>query len=170
MKRRTAGLLMVVALSIMGVACGGGGSSSNNGNDGGSVTLPTSAVIKVSVKGSSSSNFIGAIQATLHLPAGVSVKASQNAPQTDASVVAASGVASGADLVMGMYSAASGTVSVFVMKTTGFPSGEFATVNCDIASGKLPSASGFSISDFDARDLNGSIISGLTLTWTASIK
>lgn len=152
-----AGLWMIMAMLLTMPACGGGG---------GGVTpapaQPTTAVIKITVQGTPSASPINGIQATLHLPAGVSVKATLNAPQTDAGVVTASGNAAGADLVLGIYPAASGTVNIYVTKTNGFIAGEFATVNCDIAPGTLPAASDFNLTGLDVRDSNGAVVSGLT--------
>jgi len=143
------------------MGCGGGGGG------GTPAPQPTTAVIKIAVQGTPSASPLGGVQAKLHLPAGVTVKATQNAPQTDDGVVTASGVALGADLVMGVYSA--GTVSVYVAKVVGFSAGEFATVNCNIAVGSFPVSAGFSVSDLKVFGLNGKEIIGLTPTFTATI-
>ena len=107
---------------------------------------------------------------TLHLPAGISVKASQSAPQTDPGVVAASGNAAGAELVIGTYSAAkNNTVSLSVIKSSGIAVGEFATVNCDIAAGVFPASGDFSVSNLTAVDSNGAAVTGLTASFSATI-
>jgi hypothetical protein len=106
---------------------------------------------------------------TLHLPAGISVKASQSAPQTDPGVVVASGNAAGAELVIGTYSAANNTVSLSVIKSSGIAVGEFATVNCDIAAGVFPASGDFSVSNLTAVDSNGAAVTGLTASFSATI-
>jgi hypothetical protein len=108
------------------------------------------------------------VQAILRLPAGVSVKAAQSAPQTDTGVVAASGNA-GAELVLGTYSPANNTVSFSVIKSSGFVVGEFATVKCDIAAGAFPASGDFSVTNLTAVDTNGAAITGLTATYMATI-
>jgi hypothetical protein len=99
----------------------------------------------------------------------VSVKAAQSAPQTDPGVVAASGNATGAELVIGTYSASNKTVSLSVIKSSGFSVGEFATVSCDISAGTFPTSTDFSVTNFTAFDTNGAVVTGLTATITATI-
>ncbi len=129
-----------------------------------------SAATATASRGTASSTPIGGLQATLTLPSGVSVKATQNAPQTDDGVVAASGEAANAELVLGTYSTSSNAVTVYVSKSAGIAVGEFATVNCDIASGSFPTAADFSVvTNLSAWDVNGAVITGLTATFTATI-
>ena len=153
--------LVVLISSLVSIfvvtGCGGGGGS--GGGTTPSPVTPTKAVVNLSTVGSPSAAPLIGVQATLHLPVGVTVKASVNAPQTDTNVVVASGNAVPADLVFGVYS---GTVNAYVAKAAGFASGEFATVNCDIAVGSSPSASSFSVSDLIVSDLVGGLITGLT--------
>jgi hypothetical protein len=96
------------------------------------------------------------------LPAGVTVRATTNTPQTDADVVVASGQAVPADLVVGVYSVAGGTVSAYVVKRAWFAVGEFATVNCDIMTGVSPRVFDFRVSDLIVSDADGNLIIGLT--------
>lgn len=156
--------LLVFSL-VMTASCGGGG-----GGGGGTpgTTQPTTAVIKIATQGTPSNSPISGVQAVLHLPAGVSVKAAQSA-QTDTGVVAASGNAAGAELVLGTYSAANNSVSLSVVKSTGFAAGEFVTVDCDIAAGSFPISADFNVSDLAAFDANGAVVTGLTVTFSATI-
>jgi len=57
-----------------------------------------------------------------------------------------------------------------VANAGGFGTGEFVTVNCDIASGSYPHAADFSLSDPSVADLNGASITGLTAGFTADIQ
>ncbi len=149
-------LWLILCVALLPLGCGGGGG-------GGGGTHPKTAVIKLSTAGETTQS-LGAVQTTLRMPSGVSVKATTNPPQTDSEVVAASGVASGAELVMGIYSSSSGTVTVYLTKSSGFGIGEFATINCDLA-GTSPKSSDFSVSDLSVWDTNGSIVTGLTITF-----
>jgi hypothetical protein len=136
--------------------CGGGGGSHEPHS-----AAPTRAVVKLSTAGSPSTTLLVGVQATVHLPVGVTVQATTNAPQTDRNVIVASGNAVPADLVFGVYSAASGTVSAYVLKGTGFAVGEFATVNCDVITGATIQALDFSVSDLVVSDANGNLMTGL---------
>jgi hypothetical protein len=162
----TSKLLMLLSASIIISSCNSGGGGAPGAS---SSTQPTTAVIKLFAQGTTSSPISG-LQATLHLPAGVSAKATAYAPQTDDGVVSATGAASGADLVIGTYSTANHTVAVHLVKSTGLNIGEFATINCDIAQSSSPKASDFSVSDLSAWDTNGAPIAGLTASLTATIK
>jgi hypothetical protein len=147
---------LFVLFSLIG--CGGGSSSTTQ-----SSRVPSKkAVVTISTVGSPSVTPLVGVQATLHLPVGVTVKATTNAPQTDTNVIVASGSAVPADLVLGVYSAGSRTVNAYVVKAAGFSAGEFAVVNCDIATGSTPSASSFSVSDLIVSDSIGGLITGLT--------
>jgi len=168
MKKITLVVLISSLVSISVVTgCGGGGGA------GGSTpppATPTKAVVKISTIGSPSAMPLIGVQATLHLPAGVTVKASANAPQTDTNVVVASGNSVPADLVFGVYSSGSGTVNAYVAKAAGFASGEFATVNCDIAAGTSPTASAFSVSDLIVSDALGKLITGLSPSLSVTLQ
>jgi hypothetical protein len=150
------GLTVIITIS----ACGGGGGG--DGDD--STPQPTTAVVTLTTQGTTTRT-IGAVQAVLTLPAGVTVKATQNAPQTDAGVV----TSSGADLVMGVYAPASGTVTAYIAKTAGIPVGNFAAVSCDIAVDNFPTTTSFSVSDLKTWDTNGVEFTGLSVTHTATI-
>jgi len=158
-----------MAVVITMPACGGGG---GGGGDNSTPTptptptpvQPTTAVVTLSTQGTTTRT-IGGMQATLTLPTGVTVKAAQNAPQTDSGVV----TMSGADLVMGVYKPSSSTVDVYVAKTAGIAVGSFATVNCDIAVGSFPTTTSFSVSNLKTWDTNGAEFTGLTVTYAATI-
>ncbi len=157
-------MLLSASMIISSCNSGGGGAPGAGGS-----SQPTTAIIKILAQGTASST-IGGLKASLRLPAGVTVKATASAPQTDDGVVAASGAASGADLVVGTYSTANHTVAVHIVKSDGFGIGEFATVNCDIAQGSSPTATDFSVSNLSAWDTNGALVTGLSVSSTAVIR
>src|SRR5512143_887519 len=144
--RTSIGMLFMSSILF---ACGGGG---GGGGTAPTPTQPTTAVVKIATQGTPSNSPISGVQAILHLPAGVSVKAAQSAPQTDPGVVAASGNAAGSEPVLGTYSIANNAVSLSVIKAPGFTVGEFTTVNCDIAAGSFPTAADFSVSNLAVFD------------------
>jgi hypothetical protein len=87
---------------------------------------------------------IGALNMMIQLPAGVSVKSAQSPPSTDPGVAFPSGNASSSELFTATYSAASRTIFLNLGSTTGFASGEFAKIVCDL-NGVNPTASDFTV-------------------------
>ena len=171
----TSGLLITCFVLVSLVACGGGGSSAP--------APPTTAVVKLSSLATGSipaGTMIYGAQATVNLPAGVTVKASPSSanPQvmvTNVGVVSASGQAAGAETVLASYLASSSTAStskieLYVAKSGGFLAGEFADLNCDITAGYLPSAADFTVTDFKTFDSNGLSIPGFIVGFTATIQ
>ncbi len=129
-------------------------------------TQPTSAVVKLSSVGTlPTGTKIGTIDVTLTLAPGVTLKSTTNPPETDSGVVTASGVATGS-LIDANYSAPTSTLPGKVriaLVSLGFSTGEFATVNGDIATNSNPTAADFSVSNFSVNDeTTASPISGLT--------
>ncbi len=151
-------LIAVITLS----ACGGGG---------GATTQPATATVKLSFSGATS---LYGIDATVALPAGVTLRSTTNPPQTDSGVVLASGATITNTLVAAVYTAATSssaaTARIMLVNANGFSAGEFCTVNADIAAGYTPNASDFSITNFAASDRDGNVLSGLTPSYTATVQ
>jgi hypothetical protein len=153
-------------------ACGGGG----GGNDTPATTVRTKAVVKLFTQGTlTAGTNIGGIDVVLNLPTGVSVKTVAQTHETDPVAVVASGIAQNSFLV-GNYSAPTATapanVHLVLVNGTGFGTGEFATVNCDIAAGNNPAQTDFSLSNLSIIDAsnNPTAISGLTAGLTAAFQ
>jgi len=91
-------------------------------------------------------------------------------------VVLASGVTATINTYLtGAYTAATATepgkVIVKLLNANGVGTGEFVTVNCDVATGVFPTAVDFNLTDFKAWDTNGAeIIPRLTAGFTADIR
>jgi len=163
MKRNSiTGLLIILGLLTTLAACGGGG--------GGGAPVPaTKAILTLSTSGTGT---ISGIEATIHLPAGVSVKASPysaGSPTyvTDPGVVVSS--LTGTDVsVLASYvtTTSSSQININVINLSGFGAGRFATVNCDINSGS-PGATSFSLSNFKAVDGDGAELGTITGVFTA---
>ncbi len=156
--------ISILVSSGMLVACGGGGSSGGT-----APSQPTAAILKLMTSGTGTT--IYGIDVTMNLPAGVTVK-STNPPETDSGVVTVSGVASGS-IVTAVYTPASwsapGKVRILIANATGFTTGEFATINTDIADGRTPRATDFGLVSFSAIDADLQPITGLTFGFTTDI-
>jgi hypothetical protein len=147
---------MFVLLSL--TACGGGGSSS--------APAPTTATLKLSTSGTlPQGTSLAGIGITLTLPAGVTI-------QTDSSGAVATGYVNVTgealpESVISVYIPASGAtpatlaLAVISTTTTGFGTGEFVTVTCDL-NGTSPKSSDFVLSGFKPYDLSGNPVNGLT--------
>jgi hypothetical protein len=162
-------LILILALALFTLS---GCLGDNNTED----TIPppqsTTATVKILSAGTGT---IYGIDVALVLPAGVTVKATSdgNKMVTNTGVVAASGMAAGANAIA-TYTAAAGAtagkVTILVANSAGFTAGEFVTVNCDIAAGSVPTAADFSLEGFAPVNGNGAPITGLTVALTADIK
>jgi hypothetical protein len=171
------GFVITLCMLVSLAACSGGGGSS-------APVPPTKAVITLTTLSMTGSLPAGTLiygaEATVNLPAGVTVKASPSSenPQvmvTDNGVVSASGQAAGAETYLATYLASSTTpttykVELSVAKSIGFLVGEFVTVNCDITAGYSPAATDFTVTGFKAVDQSGVEISNIAVGFTAAIQ
>jgi hypothetical protein len=125
---------------------------------------------------------IGAIDITLNLPAGVTVKASPSPLNAatlvpDAGVVVLQGAAATASSQFLTASYVQGTpnkVVIRLVNANGLATGTFAKVNCDVAAGSTPTTTGFSITSNVASttgvfDVNTAALPGITVNSTAVI-
>jgi hypothetical protein len=137
---------------------------------------PTTAVVKISATGQlDPGRMIGGITVSGVLPAGVTIKAAPDAQNSSVLVAArnavlASGVVGKNASALATYNAATRKVNIQVYDQDGFGTGEFVTVTCDILSGTTPTAGGFGLEGFTAKDLNGVDINGLTATITVDLR
>jgi len=145
-KKMLAVLLPVSVVVIVSVNCGGSGG--NNGAGSGENNGAHQAVLKLSTTGTGMT--IAAIDVTVQLPADVTYH--------DA---APSGVATAANPLIAVNPNVPGTVHIGMITVAGFGTGEFFTMNCDIAGGSTPSAADFLIVHFSAVDLAGRRIDSL---------
>jgi len=171
MKKTTlSGLLIFILALFTIVGCG------ENNDDETQPIQPTTATLKIMSQGTSTQ--IGGINVSVALPAGVTVKAIADGDKlvTESGVVVVSGITAAAGtntLATATYTAATptapGTVMVQVANADGFGTGEFVTINCDIAAGNNPKATDFTVTLVQAVDINGASI-GLTVGYTAAIQ
>jgi hypothetical protein len=128
---------------------------------------PTLAVVKLSTVGTlPAGKKIGAIHVTLTLAPGVTLKSTTNPPIPDDGVVAASGVAASNSFIEANYTASTstlpGSVQIGLINVSGFGTGEFVTVNGDIAAGNNPRAADFSSTFTTITDTDANLLTGLT--------
>jgi hypothetical protein len=148
---------ILIAIVLLLSACKGSSSETT--------PQPTLAVVKLSTTGTlPTGKKIGAIDVTLTLAPGVTLKSTTNPPRPDDGVVTASGVAANNSFTEANYTAPTSTlpgkVQIGLINVTGFDTGEFVTVNGDIAAGNNPRAADFSatintIADTDSNPLTG---------------
>lgn len=138
---------------------------------------PSSAVLKLSSAGSlTSGSSLSGISVKVQFPAGVTVSTDTN-NVVSAGVVTPSGVAAASTVTLALYTPATtttpSTLEFVVVSSSagGFGVGEFATINCVIASGSFPMPNDFIIpaTDFKPADLLLQPIMGLTASLTATI-
>jgi hypothetical protein len=156
MKRYLHGIMLFSVITLIS-ACGPSG--------GGGETTPapvTKATLKLITSGTGTT--IYGIDVTVKLASGVTLK-STNPPYIDSNVVTLSDIASLATLTA-LYTAPTSSlqaeIRILIASANGFSTGEFCRVNGDIAAGRSPKDTDFSIDNFMASDANGSVISGLT--------
>jgi hypothetical protein len=158
------GLAILSAMVLTVCGCAGVGK--------GVPAQPATAVLTLSTQGSlPPGSAIGGINVTVTLPPGVTAKADK-VGATMENVVVASGVAQGA-LSAAKFTpaegAAPGRVGLALVKTEGFGTGEFATLNLDIT-GAPPRPTDFSTAGMGVSDTNGTAITGLTATLSLQLK
>jgi hypothetical protein len=175
-------LVMIIALCILLPGCRDGKAVRSPAQPqpiSTSRAQPTSATVKIASRGTlASSARIGGVRVRLVLPKGVTVKATQDSGNasvqiTDPGVVTTSGGATSANSIAtytAAKSAAPGTLLIHLAHATGFGTGEFVTVVCDVAGGAFPKKDDFSVAEFKAVDLNGSLLSGMSAGLSVDIR
>jgi len=161
------GIAAVLTLLLALAGCGSGGTTAAPAGS-------KVAVLTLATSGPAGTT-MGSLEVTVVLPPGVTVKATPSVVDpsvllTDITVVVPS--ISGVVMPYAVYSAATATlpgkVNIYLADATGFGTGEFAKVTCDVADSSNPSAADFSLSGFIAYDLVGAVMAGPTAGFTAA--
>lgn len=158
----------LAVLSLLLAACGSGSGSKGGSGTGGNVLVPEPAAgtarLLIGTQGPTADTVLYAAQFTLHLPSGVSVpgNTADNMVQDGALQPAVSGSYSGARLLAPASADSGPVLLVNISHPGGFTVGPLATLFCNVAAGVVPTASGFSLSGFSARDANGVNIPAIT--------
>jgi hypothetical protein len=148
------------------------------------VIKPSAGILKLSTDGNLGASLIGAIDVTVTLPAGVTIKTATGGNEPLAGVVTVSGVAaaaSGATISATNYTPPAGATPAslrFVIGNTatvvgapsGFSLGNFVTINCDLAANAdFPSADKFlfpSLTVFEGQGTSAANLTGITVVPT----
>ncbi len=139
--------------------------NSSGKGSGAPVAAPTDGVLKISTSGAS---FMGALDMTLNLPAGVTVTVADPATgEAAAGTVTNSGAAgTGTQVAAKVIPTTGGTpgqVVIGMINPAGFGGGECLTIDFKIATGvNLPAAADFTITGVSAKDLGAKLINGVT--------
>ncbi|KAF0221783.1 MAG: hypothetical protein FD174_114 [Geobacteraceae bacterium] len=165
MRKRIPWALLLVFVAACFTGCGGGTTGGTAGRQ---------AVATMKAVALPAGSAIGGISLTLNFPKGVTF-ATDSGGKVAGSVVQITGVPDPAmTQVMAEYTpageAADGKLKIIVLNAVGFGPGETVTIKGDITPGYFPKGGDFTLTDFDARDLNGiSITDILTYSFTADI-
>lgn len=143
----------------------------------------TKAILKLRTVGTlTAPSRIGGIEVVMNLPPGVSIPlADAGTGEVSAAALAVSGVAVATGTsVSGRFTAATdtapATIKLIMTNVTGFLTGEFVTVTCDVTAGSVVTAPHFIPSGFKAVDsvlIGGSlggVIPGITPALTATFQ
>ena len=172
MKNRTTFGQVALVVGLLVIAgCGGGGTTAPpEGGRTAVLTLSTAGTLPPGTP-------IGAIEVAVELPPGVTVSATPSL--VNPSVLVADDrvvvpTISGVLISYATYSAATSTtpgmVNISLGDVTGFGTGEFAVVTCNIANASNPAAGDFSLTGLAVTDLNGTPLVGLTAGYTVVFK
>jgi len=123
-------------------------------------SFASSLVLVLSIGGTPpSGTMIGGIDATVNLPAGVSVQADPATGMVTSPVLMPSGQWEVGSIALAEYEPAAGaipgTVRVGLINAAGFAAGEFARLTCEVVEGSSPNASSFPIGGLVVTDLSG---------------
>jgi hypothetical protein len=158
--RHLAHLLLVLLVTTV-FGCGGGG-----GGGGGTTppANPTKATLTLSIPNLPAGTLTGGVQFTLNLPPGVSPAVLSGTNDASGSVTLTGGATGGISQANFTSSATAPNILIAIVNATGFGTGNFAVVNCGIATGTTVSASGFSLSNIQVFDSNGTLIPSATVS------
>jgi hypothetical protein len=154
-------LVLAAAVALV-TGCGGG---SGGGSAPSGPAASSTFTLKPSLQGPLASGAsIGSIDLTLSLPAGTTVRADSNGQALDG-VVTPSGGAAGS-LVVARYTPADSSqrakLRIVLINARGFTTGEFATVQCDLAPGSTPAIGDFTWAALAVTDVDSKAIRGLS--------
>jgi hypothetical protein len=143
--------IFLVALAGMAVLMAGCG--------GDAVTTPTTTIggtssIKLTLSAGTAptGTLIGGIEGKITLPPGTSIRTEADSKTVSSEVF----VASASALAFAGYTAATGTVNYALVYGTGYPGGNFATLQIDVQKGVTVTAADFALSGSNVIDTAGS--------------
>ena len=164
--RKLLGYILVLIFTALLPACGDTQPQSSAGST-------IKAVIKTSTQAASLN--VAAIDLTITVPAGVSPPLLADGTVDAANTVTIISSAASDQLLQGATftpatATAPGQLAIFGIIASGFTTSDEIIINLNIASGTFPTASDFNLLSFDAYDINGAPVTGLTPTLTTTIQ
>lgn len=153
---------VLIAAVVLLTGCGGGSSGSSASVAG--VPAASTFTLRPSLQGPlAPGTSIGSIDLTLSLPAGVTIRADSNGQALDG-LVTPSAAAAGS-LAVARFTAADSSqrakLRIVLINAKGCTTGEFATVQCDLAAGSAPGIGDFTWSALAVTDVDSKAIRGL---------
>lgn len=144
--------------------CSGGGGGGESTASPASAAVTTGGVLKLGAAGTP--DRVAAIDMTINLPAGVSVRADAATGEVAAGAVVAAAPAGGKNLLAAKHIPASdgapARVRIVTVNAAGFPVGEFGALRFDVAPGAVfPEADAFSVAGFSAIGMDGSTLEAI---------
>jgi hypothetical protein len=170
MKTRMKLFLAIITLTLAG--CGGGGGTTTAPS-----TSKTTAVLKIGTQGTLGAGVsLYGVGVIVTLPTGVTV-ATDSSGNVASSVAVVSGVASGGSIAPPGYTPATATAKttlklIVAAAGTGFGTGEFVTVTCNLPAGNSLQESDFPVSilgNLEPANQSLTPVSGLTPTISAAL-
>ena len=164
MQRQLSHLVLLLLIALL-TACGGGAQQSTS-------TRTIKAVIKPSALAAGLN--VAGFNLTITVPVGVAppLKADGTADSA-ATLEITSSAPQNQQLINATYTAATaaaiGKLTITGIAAAGFQPTDTITIHLNIADGSTPSESDFSIYFFEAYDINGATVTGLSPTLTTTI-
>ena len=175
MTRRMKLFITIITLTLAG--CGGGGSTDTPAPAPVTPAAKTTAVLKIGTQGTLGAGVsLHGVGVTVTLPTGVTV-ATDSSGNVGSSAAVVSGVASGGNIATPVYKPATATNKatlklIVAAAGSGFGTGEFVTVTCNLTAGNSLQASDFPasiLSNLEPANQSLAPVSGLAPTITATL-
>jgi len=178
--KRTLLFLVTLCFLLQLAGCGGGGGGGGGGTPASSASPAVITVTLSTIGTLPSGKLIGDIEITLNLPHGVTVKASPSlinssilVPNDGVIVLQVAAATATTQILTATYvQGATNKVVIKLINANGLGIGEFAKINCDVASGSTPSIADISISSNVASttgvfDLDTAALPGVQVVFSA---
>lgn len=159
-------------------ACGGGGGGGTSGGGGGGTegagaAQPTTAILHLSTTYNNQGAVptgepIRAVTVTVNLPPGVNMK--ENGLKSSTTTASKTALPQVMENVKSTATVGGKVTLVFLTDPVGFGIGEFATLECTVATGSFPKAINFSLSNPTVTDLSFNTNVSLDVSFAADIQ
>ena len=148
-----------LALVSTFTACATGGTVDTSSSDKSATDTVTSRTLVLTIQGTTPETVIGAVDVSIEMPPGVSVKTQENGMLINGVLI--SSPSSTQPYLMGKFS--NRTLRIAMISPTRIKGGEVMQLSVDVAKGVMLSAESFQISSMRVIDLNGKAVDGINL-------